>query len=212
MTALIPHRIHERLMEWRLGIRTAGLWRPGALPTDRQYHDYTPASYRAIGYLLDQAQPVGTFIDYGCGQGRVLVMAAPRPFRRVIGVELCPQLCTDARKNIEASKRFHRCAEVSVVNADATAWTVPDDATVLFFANSFSGEIARRVWSRVEDSLQRNPRALTVLVYNRQRMMEEVGAGAYATRYAFRQFDAIHTSATAFQVVHPILSESPVPG
>ena len=45
-----------------------------------------------------------TFIDVGSGKGRVLLMAAEYPFRRVLGVELLPALHRVAQANIRAYK------------------------------------------------------------------------------------------------------------
>ena len=43
-----------------------------------------------------------TFVDLGSGKGRVLLLAALRPFRRVIGVEISASLHTRAQANVEA--------------------------------------------------------------------------------------------------------------
>ena len=41
-----------------------------------------------------------SFIDFGSGKGRVLMMAAEYPFKQVIGVELSPELNEIAKQNI----------------------------------------------------------------------------------------------------------------
>ena len=45
-----------------------------------------------------------TFIDMGSGKGRVLLMAANYPFRRILGVELLPALDRVAQENLNVYK------------------------------------------------------------------------------------------------------------
>ncbi len=41
-----------------------------------------------------------TFVDLGSGKGRTLLMASEYPFRRIVGVEILPELHRAAEKNI----------------------------------------------------------------------------------------------------------------
>lgn len=43
-----------------------------------------------------------TFIDFGAGMGRVLLMASERPFRKIIGVEFARELITIAENNLRS--------------------------------------------------------------------------------------------------------------
>ena len=45
-----------------------------------------------------------TFIDIGSGKGRTLLMASDYPFRRIIGVELLPELHRIAQENVRKYK------------------------------------------------------------------------------------------------------------
>ena len=56
-------------------------------------------------FLLCGSKPVGDFrdfifIDLGSGKGRALLMASDYPFRRIVGVELLPQLHRAAQDNL----------------------------------------------------------------------------------------------------------------
>src|SRR6476646_1262783 len=60
---------------------------------------------QAIALSIQQSalsQSVGdfTFIDLGCGKGRVLLMASDYPFQKIVGVEFMPDLVGAAQKNI----------------------------------------------------------------------------------------------------------------
>ena len=48
--------------------------------------------------------PEFTFIDIGSGKGRALLMASQYPFRRILGIELLPELHRVAKENISKYK------------------------------------------------------------------------------------------------------------
>jgi cyclopropane fatty-acyl-phospholipid synthase-like methyltransferase len=83
---------------------------------------------RALRYL--GVSDRDTFVDFGCGKGRVVHQAARRPFRRVIGVEISPVLAEVARNGLAARRHQHRCGSVEIVVSDVTQYRVPDDLTI----------------------------------------------------------------------------------
>jgi SAM-dependent methyltransferase len=126
------HHLYERWRERRLGIDTAGFadWK-GSVSRD-DCHDYAPLSYACIERALalveiDAGSDV--FLDYGCGKGRAVVVAATLPFRRVIGVDLVDALCEIARRNVKAASRHLRCQDVEIITADATTYVVPEEVS-----------------------------------------------------------------------------------
>ena len=86
-----------------------------------------------------------TFLDIGCGKGRVLMLASDRPFHRIVGVELNPELTATAQANLakwtaaaslNAAPRL--CADIDILNVDALATPIPDSPVVLYIYNSFN--------------------------------------------------------------------------
>jgi SAM-dependent methyltransferase len=106
-----------------------------------------------------------TFVDFGCGNGRILHQAAKRPFRRVIGVEISPALAEIARKNLQARSSRHRCGNVEVVVSDVAQYPVPDDLTIGYLFHPFKDETFDALLKGIIESIDRNPRRLT-LIYN----------------------------------------------
>jgi hypothetical protein len=106
------------------------------------------------------------FIDIGSGMGRVVFQAAGYPFKRVIGVELSEELNRVARANIENNRDRLFCRDVELVTADATDYRLPDDVTVAYFANPFTGDIFRTVIEQLLESLDRRPRRLRLIYRN----------------------------------------------
>ncbi|MFE7778456.1 class I SAM-dependent methyltransferase [Streptomyces sp. NPDC057445] len=103
-----------------------------------------------------------TFVDVGCGKGRVLLLAAELPFRRVVGVEASEALCAIARSNIEKAGEAGGNGRIDVVHADATQFEVPSDAGLFYFYEPFSAEVADAVLERIEDSIRQYPRKVVL--------------------------------------------------
>ena len=82
------------------------------------------------------------FVDLGSGKGRVLLMAAQMPFRRVIGVEISEELIECARRNIDACKGRLE-APIELVHENAAEFRFPREPTVLFMFNPFDETVMR---------------------------------------------------------------------
>jgi SAM-dependent methyltransferase len=161
----LGERAQAKLCEWRLGIRTTGYIPSCELTDDEQCIGYQPISYGCLDSAFRYVRPTrgDVFLDYGCGKGRAVVVAARHPFRRVIGVEQSEALSTLARENIAHARRKLRCPEVAVVTSDATQFVVPPAVNVVLFFNPFVGEVLAQVQARLRSSLEESPRALTIL-------------------------------------------------
>jgi predicted RNA methylase len=161
------HRASERYFEWRLGIRSSEIVSNEELGfTDPDCHYYLATSFSGFRRLIrfvDHGAERGTFVDFGAGMGRAVVLAAMRPYRRVVGVELSPELCEVAQANLARVRPRLRCADVSVLQSDATKFRIPDDMTVAFFQNPFHGDVLDRVVENVARSLEASPRLLHVV-------------------------------------------------
>jgi len=108
-----------------------------------------------------------TFIDIGSGKGRVLLMAADYPFRRILGIELFPALNRVAQENIRNYKSdSQRCFTIETTCADACVFTFPPEPTVLYLFNPLPEPGLAEMLLNLEGSLQQHPRALFVLYHN----------------------------------------------
>jgi SAM-dependent methyltransferase len=102
-----------------------------------------------------------TFVDIGCGKGRALMVAAQFPFRRLIGVEISPELCQIARANVALNPAWKD--RISIVNQDAIKFHYPEGALVLFAYYPFLTTILRRVLMNLKRQLRRSPRPAYLL-------------------------------------------------
>ena len=126
---------------------------------------YGPSPWRTLPRALRflGVSDRDTFVDFGCGKGRVVHQAAKRPFRRVIGVEISPALAEIARTNLATRRHQHRCPNVEIVVADAKEFPVPDDLTIAYFWHPFTGETLEAVLRGIIDSIDRHPRRVRLI-------------------------------------------------
>lgn len=152
---------------------------------------YEPTPPEAFPYLLSQAEISDcsdwTFIDLGSGKGRTLLLAALAGFPKVIGVELGEELHAVACRNIDEFRRKTSIGHLSSIRADASSYQFPDDPTVCFINNPFSGEVLVRVVENIEASLRGHPRPFKIIYYHsnhaevidRRAGWEELRTGAW---------------------------------
>jgi SAM-dependent methyltransferase len=109
--------------------------------------------------------PKTSFIDLGCGKGRVLLMASALPFARVVGVEYSETLAAIARSNLERYRGPRSAAATDVVIGDASAYSYPEGDLVVFMYHPFNEVIMQRVIEALEEALREAPRKLLVLYF-----------------------------------------------
>lgn len=104
-------KIWDKWWDFRYQVHTGGLF--GEPQEGGEVGRYSTTHYSEIWKVLDELElrPGDTFLDVGCGKGRVLV-AAQRYGCKVIGVEYNPELVDIARRNLgRNAKVFQNRAE-----------------------------------------------------------------------------------------------------
>lgn len=104
-----------------------------------------------------------TFIDFGCGKGRVLFLAAEVSFRRIVGVEIAAELAAACEANIARYSGGANGTDIQVRCVDATTFDYPETDLVVYFFNPFGASIMRRVIDRLVESLRQTPRKAYVV-------------------------------------------------
>jgi SAM-dependent methyltransferase len=108
-----------------------------------------------------------TFIDYGSGKGRVLLLATEFNFKRIIGVEFSKELHNIAVNNIENFPLdFAKCKVVSSVFIDAVNFNLPQECLVLYFFNPFDRKIMASVIDSILESIIETPREIFIIYAN----------------------------------------------
>jgi SAM-dependent methyltransferase len=126
---------------------------------------YEPTPVADIDRLLD-AVPLAphrtTLVDIGSGMGRVVLHAARRPYRQIIGVEISAALHEVAKDNRSSYRGELACRDIRLVRADAAAFTLPRGDLVVYLYNPFRAEILGPLLNRLSD----DPKRDAVLVYH----------------------------------------------
>jgi SAM-dependent methyltransferase len=141
---------------------------------------YFPSPWRGLKRIFKHI-PISeddVFVDFGSGKGRVVLEAARRPFRRVVGIEVAPVLHAAAEANLAAARASLRCRDVQLLNADARDVPIPDDLTTAFFFNPFRGEVFETVARGLAESAKRSPRRIRIVYVNPQEEAALLAAGA----------------------------------
>jgi SAM-dependent methyltransferase len=190
-------RFSESYHEWRLGIRTTGKRRPAELGIDSPYSEhYYPSDYRSIykSFRHVRVRPhQDVFLDFGAGMGRVLAIAATLPFRRVIGVEISPELCAVAAENLRRARGRLKCQDVQLVTADAATYQVPSDVSVIFFFNPFSGPVLSTALANIRESVRNAPRKVSIIFKNPTNLGPGLGLDSWLHKtHEFHACDADH--------------------
>jgi SAM-dependent methyltransferase len=103
-----------------------------------------------------------TLVDVGSGLGRVVLHAARRPFRQIVGVEISPALHEVAKDNRAAYRGELLCRDIRLVRADAAGFAFPRGDLLVYLYNPFRAEIL----GPLLDRLSADPGRDVVLVYH----------------------------------------------
>lgn len=117
---------------------------------NRGYQTVSPELFRQAASLV----PRHTFIDLGCGKGRILILANQLGFPRVIGVERSSSLAKIALGNVS---RLHIPAEI--IKHDASSYQFPNKPIVVYMYNPFG----RRTMEKVVANLHQHQFSVHVI-------------------------------------------------
>jgi SAM-dependent methyltransferase len=166
-------RAAERRYDRALGIDTRGeivgkrlMMSPEGQAYAKGYAGTPPSVAESlIGAVADKTRGF-TFVDFGAGKGRVLLIAARYPFARVVGVELSGPLIGIARTNVAAyAQRYPGGCPIDLVHGDASNYELPRTSCVLFFYRPFQADLMELIGERVRASFTANPRKMFVIYY-----------------------------------------------
>ena len=141
-----------------------------------EYQPIEPEIFRHIVGQLHIEFERFTFVDIGSGKGRALLLAAEYPLRRIIGIELLPELHEIAARNTAQDSRIEpHCG-------DAAEFRFPLEPLVVYFFNPLPEAGLRKVVGNLEASLRESLRPVYVIYLN------PVHEGIVFASTAFRKF------------------------
>jgi SAM-dependent methyltransferase len=156
------HRVNSTsgTVSWRA--RLLGLFHSPYQPTE-------PALFQEMMASLPIEFDQFTFVDLGSGRGRTLLMASEYPFRKIVGVELLPELHLIAQENLASYKsESQKCFALEALCGDATDFPFPAEPVVLYLFNPLPEAGLRQVLRNLERNTNTGSRTVYVVYHNPQ--------------------------------------------
>lgn len=157
---------------------------------------YQPTNYylieKAFDYLRSENEN-DNILDFGCGKGRVMIVAAHYGFKNITGVDFVQSFCQEAAWNIEKVQPQFPATKFEVYCEDATQYKIGNDQTVFFFFNPFDEKIMLAVVKNILASLKISPRRILVVYINPLHKEIFLSAGFYE-EYFFRKMKYLEFS------------------
>ncbi|WP_107943510.1 class I SAM-dependent methyltransferase [Metasolibacillus fluoroglycofenilyticus] len=157
----------EHDFEKLLRINTAGF--QYGFPKLAHYHRYEPTPYTGLEQLFENytLPDNATFVDIGCGKGRVPIYIHYRFHIPVVGIEMDEKFFIEAQQNREAylEKAQKKHVPITFFRMIAERYIVKKEDNVFFFFNPFSIDIFRKVVANILYSFEYNPRNIHIILY-----------------------------------------------
>ena len=127
---------------------------------------------KALGRLDIDPQRY-TFIDYGSGKGKAMLMASDLPFKAIIGIEYATQLHEIAVENCRAYRSVdQKCRSLEPVLGDVLNYSPPSGPIVCFMCNPFDEATLRAIFKSWRMRYQSGERELRILYLNMRNIAE----------------------------------------
>lgn len=114
-----------------------------------------------------------TFIDYGAGKGRAMLVASELAFKRVIGIELNPAMADIAQLNLDhwlvthrADPTAPRLAPIRLLEQDALTFDLPATPVLAFLFHPFEAPVLKALLRKIETAFATRPGTLDILYVN----------------------------------------------
>jgi SAM-dependent methyltransferase len=129
---------------------------PDASPHSVHYQGADPKVVKQLLSVLPNRAKASTFIDFGCGKGRVLLLALEHGFQKVLGVEISTELSVLCRQNLARTKPRYDGSNVALLEADAATVELPPGPVTAFLFNPFHGPPLETVAQNLRAHAERN--------------------------------------------------------
>jgi SAM-dependent methyltransferase len=127
----------------------------------KNYVGTPPRAWKLMLNHLPIDPSLFTYIDFGCGKGRTLLLASKMGFKRIIGVDISQQLLNVARQNMERKN-----VDGELVCGDVREFDFPNEPLVTFMYNPFFPDVMLRLAENLRDSVRSHPREVYVVYYS----------------------------------------------
>jgi acyl carrier protein len=97
---------------------------------------------------------VYTFVDLGCGKGRVVIIGSEFPFQDIVGIELSPKLARIAQSNvIKIHRQFPGRPSIRIIAGNALDNLLTNGKIVFYLYHPFGRELMSQLVHKIESAL-----------------------------------------------------------
>lgn len=191
---------YEIIGEKKYGIDTLGvddLKNTDVISNNKKHaYIYQPASYflleKSFNFLNTDFDKNG-FVDYGCGKGRVMAVAAFNGYKNITGIDFSQQLCEAAIKNTDKIKAYFPGTNFNTLCMDAMEYEIQIEDTTFFFFNPFDEVVMLQVVKNILASQKQFPREI-VIVYINPLFKEIFLAAGFEEVFSYSKLDYLEVS------------------
>lgn len=142
---------------------------------------------KAFDYLKSEKVNYA-LLDYGCGKGRILVVAAHYGFKNITGIDFSKLFCIEAEANVEKIKSKFPATNFNIICADAAVYKIENYQNAFFFFNPFDEVVLLKVVKNLLFSLKEFPRKIYVIYINPLHKEIFLSAG-FEEEYFFKKME-----------------------
>lgn len=158
----------EKLFDEYLHISTE-IDEDGGKPRREIFSGYVPSSYHFLDLLFAKLpfEPEDHLVDFGCGKGRVLFMAALNSCNQVTGYEIDDEICEILAENIKNYQKKFGNETTFNIRRDVLKMNLDEiqDANKFFFFHPFHLKVFIPVMRKILSSAEKEPRKITIYLY-----------------------------------------------
>jgi SAM-dependent methyltransferase len=108
-----------------------------------------------------------TFIDFGCGKGRPMIIATEFAFSAVLGLDISAELVQVANKNAALiARKFPERTPMKAMEANVSEVSLPAGKLVIFLYNPFADALISALLNKIEAALADETEHLFVVYVN----------------------------------------------
>jgi len=190
-TRLLPSPWRDRV-DWKYGADTGGIIPAAELDAETPNLAFSNCYRATLGWVIRlfiRRLPVDvarcSFVDFGSGKGRALLVASEFAFQRVLGIEFSPALHAVALDNI-ARLPARRRARVRSILGDAMQFALPQGNLVCYLYNPFGPPVFDAVMERIAAHARSGHDVFVIYINPRHRDLVE-HSGAFETVFEHRK-------------------------
>lgn len=137
------------------------------------FYRLEPTDYRILERIMNEIDIKASdrFVDFGCGNGRIIYYVNYRFNIPVAGIELNQETFKELEENKKSYLQEHPrdTKDIDLYHIGAEHYNIQEADTLFYFFNPFSIKIFRKVCYNIVRSVQIHERAVQIILYYPQK-------------------------------------------